>query len=82
MIINFERFINFIIDKNVKAVFVETSVPMKNIEALRQAVKSKGREIKIGGELFSDSLGNTDSPEGTYIGMMIHNVNTIVNSLK
>jgi len=73
---------NFIIDKNVKAVFVETSVPMKNIEALRQAVKSKGREIKIGGELFSDSLGNTDSPEGTYIGMMIHNVNTIVNSLK
>jgi manganese/zinc/iron transport system substrate-binding protein len=73
---------NFIIEKNVKAVFVETSVPMKNIEALRQAVKSKGKEIKIGGELFSDSLGNTDRPEGTYIGMMIYNVNSIVNSLK
>ena len=73
---------NFIIEKNIKAVFVETSVPMKNIEALRQAVKSKGQEIKIGGEIFSDSLGNTDRPEGTYIGMMIHNVNTIVNSLK
>jgi manganese/zinc/iron transport system substrate-binding protein len=73
---------NFIIEKNVKAVFVETSVPMKNVEALHQAVKSKGKEIKIGGELFSDSLGNTDKPEGTYIGMMIYNVNSIVNSLK
>lgn len=73
---------NFIIENDVKAIFIETSVPMKNIEALRQAVKSKGKEIKIGGELFSDSLGNTDKPEGTYIGMMIYNVNRIVNSLK
>lgn len=73
---------NFIIEKDVKAVFVETSVPMKNIEALRQAVKSKGKEVSIGGELFSDSLGNPDKPEGTYIGMIMYNVNTIVNSLK
>ncbi|MCX7737611.1 MAG: zinc ABC transporter substrate-binding protein [Candidatus Kapabacteria bacterium] len=73
---------NFIIENDVKAIFIETSVPMKNIEALRQAVKSKGKEIKIGGELFSDSLGNNDKPEGTYIGMMIYNVNRIVNSLK
>lgn len=73
---------NFIIEKNIKAIFVESSVPIKNIEALRQSVKSKGKEIKIGGELYSDSLGNIDSPEGTYIGMMIYNVNTIINSLK
>lgn len=73
---------NFIIDNNVKAVFAETSVPMKNIEALRQAVKSKGKEIKIGASLFSDSLGDINTPEGTYIGMMIYNVNSIVNSLK
>ncbi len=73
---------NFIVENDVKAVFVETSVPIKNIEALRQSVRSKGKEVRIGGELFSDSLGNTDKPEGTYIGMIIYNVNTIVNSLK
>lgn len=73
---------NFIIEHNVKAVFVESSVPVKNIQALRQAAKAKGKEIKIGGELFSDSLGDIDKPEGTYIGMILHNVEKIVNSLK
>lgn len=73
---------NLIFDKQVKAIFVESSVPQRNIEALQAAVANKGFEVKIGGELFSDALGTTGTEEGTYIGMFRHNVNTIVNGLK
>lgn len=72
----------FIIDNNVKAIFVESSVPKRTIEALQAAVKSKDHDVKIGGTLFSDALGNAGTPEGTYIGMFTFNVNTIVNALK
>lgn len=72
----------FIIDKNVKAIFVESSVPKRTIEALQAAVKSKGHEVTIGGTLYSDALGNAGTIEGTYIGMFEYNVNTIVNALK
>lgn len=68
--------------REVKAIFVETSVPLRNIEALREAVRSKGFNVKIGGSLFSDALGNKGTPEGTYAGMFLYNVNTIVNALK
>jgi len=71
-----------IIDKKVKAVFVETSVPKRTIEALQQAVLSKGFQVDIGGTLYSDALGTTGTVEGTYIGMFTYNVNTIVNALK
>lgn len=71
-----------IIDKKVKAIFVETSVPKRTIEALQQAVKSEGFDVQIGGTLYSDALGNTGTAEGTYIGMFSYNVNTIVNALK
>jgi len=72
----------FIIENNVKSIFVESSVPKRTIEALQAAVKSKNHEVTIGGTLYSDALGNADSKEGTYIGMFEHNVNTIVNALK
>jgi len=72
----------FIIDKKVKAIFVESSVPKRTIEALQAAVKSKGHDVVIGGTLYSDALGNFGSIEGTYIGMFEYNVNTIVNALK
>jgi manganese/zinc/iron transport system substrate-binding protein len=72
----------FIIDKKVKAIFVESSVPKRTIEALQAAVKSKGHEVIIGGTLFSDALGNAGTIEGTYIGMFEYNVNTIVNALR
>ena len=72
----------FIIEKNIKAIFVESSVPKRTIEALQAAVKSKGHEVSIGGTLYSDALGNTGTTEGTYIGMFEYNVNTIVNALK
>ncbi|WP_034060186.1 metal ABC transporter solute-binding protein, Zn/Mn family [Lacinutrix jangbogonensis] len=72
----------FIIEYKVKAVFVESSVPKRTIEALQAAVLSKGHEVIIGGTLYSDALGNAGTLEGTYIGMFEYNVNTIVNALK
>ncbi|MFC5194097.1 metal ABC transporter solute-binding protein, Zn/Mn family [Bizionia hallyeonensis] len=72
----------FIIDKQVKAIFVESSVPKRTIEALQAAVQSKGFDVQIGGTLYSDALGNAGTKEGTYIGMFTYNVNTIVNALK
>ena len=72
----------FIIEKNIKAIFVESSVPMRTIEALQAAVKSKDHNVEIGGTLYSDALGNAGTIEGTYIGMFEYNVNTIVNALK
>lgn len=77
-----QRLRNFIIEHQIKAIFIENSVPRRNIEALQEAVKKEGHEVKIGGELFSDSLGNPGTDEGTYIGMFKHNINTIVEALK
>jgi len=72
----------FIIEHQVKAVFVESSVPKRTIQALQAAVKSKGHNVTIGGTLYSDALGNAGTVEGTYIGMFEYNVNTIVEALK
>ena len=73
---------SYIIDHKVKAVFIESSVPRRTVEALQAAVNSKNHEVVIGGTLFSDALGNPGTPEGTYIGMFKFNVHTIVNALK
>jgi manganese/zinc/iron transport system substrate-binding protein len=73
---------SYIIDHKVKAVFIESSVPRRTIEALKAAVNSKNHDVVIGGTLYSDALGNPGTPEGTYIGMLKFNVNTIVASLK
>lgn len=77
-----QRISEFIIENQVKAIFVESSVPRRTIEALEQAVRSKDHDVKIGGSLYSDALGNPGTEEGTYIGMFRYNVNTIVNALK
>lgn len=77
-----QRLSEFIIERKVKAIFVESSVPRRTIEALQAAVKSKGFDVKIGGSLYSDALGNAGTKEGTYIGMFQYNVNTIVSELK
>lgn len=72
----------YIIDHKVKAVFIESSVPKRTVEALQAAVNSKNHNVVIGGTLFSDALGNPGTPEGTYIGMFRFNVHTIVSALK
>ncbi|MEN8815821.1 MAG: zinc ABC transporter substrate-binding protein [Nonlabens sp.] len=77
-----QRITQFIIDNNIKAVFIESSVPRRTVEALQAAVKDQNHEVNIGGELYSDALGSAGTEEGTYIGMYQHNVNTIINALK
>ncbi len=72
----------FIIKNNVKAIFVESSVPKRTIEALQASVQAQNHEVKIGGTLFSDALGSPGTVEGTYIGMYQYNVRTIVDALK
>ena len=77
-----QRLANFIIEHQIKAIFVESSVPERTVKALQAAVKAKGHEVVIGGTLFSDALGNPTSKEGTYIGMYEYNMKTIVNALR
>jgi len=72
----------YIMDHKVKAIFVESSVPKRTIEALQAAVRSKGHEVHIGGTLYSDALGHAGTVEGTYAGMFAYNVKTIVTALQ
>jgi len=73
---------DYLVANKVKAVFVESSVPKKTIQAVIEGAKKKGHEVRIGGELFSDAMGKEGTAEGTYIGMVRHNVDTIVGALK
>ncbi len=74
--------IDLITASNIKAVFVETSVSEKSINAVITGCKGKGQNVKIGGYLYSDAMGEFGTIEGTYIGMFKKNVNTIVEALK
>lgn len=72
----------FIADHEIKAIFIESSVPPKTIEALQAAVQARGFDVKIGGELYSDSLGDKGSGTDTYILTFKANIDTIVEALK
>lgn len=73
---------DFITERKIKAIFVESSVPPKTIEALQAAVKAKGFDVSIGGELYSDSLGGKDSGADTYLLTVKANIDTIADALK
>jgi manganese/zinc/iron transport system substrate-binding protein len=73
--------VDTIVERKVRAVFVETSVADKNVKALIEGARSRGFEVKIGGELYSDAMGSPGTYEGTYLGMIDHNVTTIVRAL-
>ncbi len=77
-----QNLVGLLVSRKIKAVFVESSVPKRSIEALVQGAGAKGQSVSIGGELFSDAMGADGTPEGTYVGMVRHNVTTIVNALK
>lgn len=68
-------------DRRVPAVFLESSVPPRIVQALKAAVAARGFAVQIGGELYSDALGAAGGPAGTYAGMVRHNVTTIVSAL-
>lgn len=76
-----QRLVDVIIERRIPAIFVETSIPRRTIEAVQAAVRSRGVEVAIGPPLFSDAMGNPGTPEGRYPGMVRHNVNAIVEAL-
>lgn len=74
--------VDFLVERKIKAVFVETSVSDQNIRSLLEGAAARGHTVVIGGTLFSDAMGPEGTPEGTYEGMVRHNVDTIVKALK
>ena len=75
------KLVDLIINRNIKAIFVETSVSDRNVKALIEGAASRGHVLKIGGYLYSDAMGKAGTDEGTYIGMMDHNITTITKAL-
>ncbi len=72
---------DFIAERKIRALFIESSVPVRNVEAVQAAVRARGWDVVIGGELFSDAMGTAGTVEGTYVGMVRHNIDTIVSAL-
>ncbi|MEQ9066271.1 MAG: zinc ABC transporter substrate-binding protein, partial [Gimesia chilikensis] len=73
--------VDLLVKKKIKAVFVESSVSKKNITALIEGARAQGHQIEIGGELFSDAMGEPGTYEGTYLGMLDHNITTVARAL-
>jgi manganese/zinc/iron transport system substrate-binding protein len=75
------RLAQMIAERRIRAVFVESSVPARNVRAVQEAVRSRGWDVRLGGELFSDAMGVAGTVEGTYPGMVRHNIDTVVAAL-
>jgi manganese/zinc/iron transport system substrate-binding protein len=73
--------VDLIVERGITAVFVESSVPRKNVEAIVAGAKSRGHDIRIGGELYSDAMGEQGTYEGTYVGMLDHNITLATRAL-
>lgn len=76
-----EELVDFIVFRKIPAIFYETSVADKNVRALLEGARARGHNVFIGESLYSDAMGQPGSYEGTYIGMIDHNVTAIVNAL-
>lgn len=76
-----ERIVTLLVERKIRAVFVESSVPRRSIEAVVAGAKARGHDVEIGGQLYSDAMGQPGTPDGTYIGMVRANVKTIVDAL-
>ena len=74
--------VDFLTKSKVQAVFVESSVNPRNMKALIEGCQARGHSVRQGGELFSDAMGNPGTPDGTYEGMIRHNVKTVLDALK
>ncbi|MGN7400428.1 metal ABC transporter solute-binding protein, Zn/Mn family [Cytobacillus praedii] len=77
-----QKLVDTLVKRNIKAVFIESSISERSINAVIEGAKQKGHKVKIGGELFSDAMGEEGTDEGSYIGMYKHNVKTISESIK
>jgi manganese/zinc/iron transport system substrate-binding protein len=75
------RIVDLLVNRSIPAVFVESSVSDKNVKALIEGAASRGHRVRIGGELFSDAMGTPGTYEGSYVGMIDHNVTIIASAL-
>ena len=73
--------VDLLVERKIKAVFVESSVPPDNIDALVEGARSRGHDVIVGGELFSDAMGKGGTYEGTYVGMLDHNITIVTRAL-
>ncbi|MBX3406762.1 MAG: zinc ABC transporter substrate-binding protein [Phycisphaeraceae bacterium] len=73
--------VDLLVQRRLPAVFIESSVPRKAVDALIEGCKARGHTVRVGGELYSDALGAPGTPGQTYLGMLRHNVETIVKAL-
>lgn len=76
-----EELVTMIVDRKISAVFVESSVPERNVRALIEGAQARGQKVVIGGTLYSDAMGEPGTYEGTYIGMIDHNATLITRAL-
>lgn len=77
-----QEIIQLIYTKKIPAIFIESSIPIKNILAIQEGVAAYGYHVNLGGQLYSDALGNKGSTGQTYIDMIMHNMQTIVSALQ
>jgi manganese/zinc/iron transport system substrate-binding protein len=73
---------NYLAENEIPAIFVESSVPRRNVEAVQAACRARGWDLKIGGQLYSDAIGEPDTEAGTFVGAVNENVDTIVEALR
>lgn len=78
---NIQELARFVAERGIPAVFVESSVPQRTVDAVIAAARARGHGLRVGGELFSDALGSPGTPEGTYVGMLRHNARVIAQAL-
>ena len=77
-----EGLVELIVTRRIPAVFIESSVPPRSIEALVEGARARGMDVRIGGELFGDSMGTPGTEEGTWPGMIRQNVATVTTALE
>lgn len=75
------QLVDILVEREIAAVFVESSVPRRSIEALIEGAADRGVRVRIGGELFSDAMGPAGTFTGTYPGMLDHNLTTVALAL-
>jgi len=76
-----ESLVDTLVSRDIGAIFIESSVSDRNVRALIEGAAARGHTVKIGGELYSDAMGTPGTYEGTYIGMIDHNVTIITDAL-
>ncbi|MEM9083918.1 MAG: zinc ABC transporter substrate-binding protein [Planctomycetota bacterium] len=76
-----EFLVDLLVEREIGAVFVESTVSERNVRALIEGARARGHEVVVGGELFSDAMGDEGTYEGTYVGMIDHNATTIARAL-